>query len=120
MYLETILLLKKEKGEVRSIDIAIHTGYSKPSISRAMGILRKAGYITVDEGGFIELTESGRAVAASIYERHTMLTCFLLHLGISKETAAADACKMEHYISEETFEKIKAYAERGYRNPSES
>ena len=112
MYLETILILSHEKERVRSVDIAEHMGYSKPSISRAVGLLKESGYITVDGLGSIELTESGRAIAENIYERHTILTRVLTMIGVSDETAAEDACKVEHYISEETFSAIKAQLAR--------
>lgn len=108
-YLEAILMLEQEKGTVRAIDIARHLDYSKPSISRAVGLLREHGYVTVDEGGLIHLTESGRRVADGIYERHRLLTAWLVRLGVGEETAAADACKLEHDLSDETFEKLKAH-----------
>ena len=108
MYLETILTLTQEKGRVRSIDVSEHMGYSKPSVSRAVGILKSDGYIEVDADGSLILTESGRAVAMKIYERHRVISTFLTKLGVSPESASADACKIEHVISDETFEKIKA------------
>ena len=107
MYLETILLLSKKQPLVRSIDVAEEMGYSKPSISRAMGILKNSGHITIDAAGGITLTESGRKIAESIYERHTVLSDILMKLGVSEETAVDDACKIEHYISDESFEAIK-------------
>ena len=110
MYLETIHTLKKEKQAVRSIDIVEHLGYSKPSVSRAVGLLRRGGYITGDEGGFIDLTEVGREVAEKIYERHTLLTAFLIGLGVSEEVASKDACKIEHHVSDESFRAIKEHA----------
>ena len=106
-YLESILMLKEEKGFVRSIDIAHHMDFSKPSISRAMGLLRENGYITMDQDGFINLTEAGMEVASRIYERHRLLTQWLTALGVSPETAAEDACRIEHDISEETFLRLK-------------
>ncbi|MDD6489206.1 MAG: metal-dependent transcriptional regulator [Clostridia bacterium] len=109
MYLETILILSNEKGTVRSIDIAGYMGFSKPSVSRAVGLLKNGGYIIVDSDGFITLTDVGYEVASKIYERHTMLTDFLVHLGVDKETAVNDACKMEHDISDKTFEAIKKH-----------
>ena len=112
MYLETIHTLKKEKQAVRSIDIVEHLGYSKPSVSRAVGLLKRGGYITVDEGGFIDLTEVGREVAEKIYERHTLLTAFLIGLGVSEEVASKDACKIEHHVSDESFRAIKEHAKR--------
>lgn len=107
MYLETILQLLQKQGSVRSIDISEYMGYSKPSVSRAMGLLRNGGYIVVDNDGLITLTESGMEIAQKIYERHTLLTQLLIRLGVSPETAAADACKIEHNLSDETFEAIK-------------
>lgn len=116
MYLETILLLKKNKGTVRSIDIARELEFSKPSVSRAMGILKDSGYIEMDEDGFIELTHDGKIKAESIYDRHEQLTAFFSDIiGISKEIAEADACKIEHIISDETFNGIKRYM-REYNN----
>lgn len=109
-YLETILVLKREKGAVRSIDIAQRMNFTKPSISRAMSLLRENGYITMDESMFIELTDAGMEIAQRIYERHTLLTQFLERLGVSPETAAHDACKIEHDLSDESFEKIKEHA----------
>lgn len=110
MYLEAILVLSKKTGFVRSIDVSEYLGYSKPSVSRAMGILRNGGYIVVDKDGSITLTDSGREIAEKIYERHTLLTELLIRMGVSEETAAADACKMEHTISDESFQAIKRYA----------
>ena len=109
MYLETILILSKTKGTVRSLDISEHMGYSKPSVSRAVGLLKSGGYITVDKTNHITLTDAGREVAEKIYTRHTILTNLLVSLGVSPETAAADACKMEHIISDETFEAMKKH-----------
>ena len=106
-YLETILMLKEEKGIVRSIDIARHLEFSKPSISRAMSLLRENGYITMDKDGYIELTGSGMEVAQRIYERHLLLTKWLTTLGVAPEVAAEDACRLEHVISAETFERLK-------------
>ncbi len=112
MYLETILYLTKERGSVRAIDVAEHMGYSKPSVSRAVGLLKNGGYITVDEDGFLVLTNSGKEVAEKIYERHTILTEFFVRLGINPETASDDACKIEHHLSDETFTAIKNHAEK--------
>ena len=109
MYLEAILVLSKKNGFVRSIDVSEYLGYSKPSVSRAMGILRQGEYIVVEKDGGITLTDAGREIAEKIYERHTLLTSLLVKLGVSEETAAADACKMEHAISDESFEAIKRY-----------
>ncbi len=111
-YLETILILEMEKGNVRSIDVAHHLDFSKASISRAMGILKEAGYITVDEAGNILLTEDGREKANQIYERHQLIERFLVEcLEVSEETAEKDACRIEHVISEETVEQIRAWIE---------
>ena len=109
MYLETILILKNRFGYVRSIDIANEMNVSKPSVSRAVGLLKDNGYITFDPNGMILLTESGSAVAEKIYERHQILTQFLTSIGVSEDTAAHDACKIEHVISDETFEAIKRF-----------
>ena len=109
MYLETIHVLQKKNGVVRSIDISEHMGYSKPSVSRAVGLLKKGGYITVDKDGYITLTQSGETVAQQIYERHTVLSRMLIALGVDPEVAAEDACKLEHAISNESFEAIKRH-----------
>jgi len=109
-YLETILILKERTGQVRSIDIATEMNYSKPSISVAMKKLRENGYIEVDRDGFITLTDSGYEIASSIYDRHKLLTKFFISLGVDAEVAAADACKIEHDLSEETFQKIREHA----------
>ena len=109
MYLETIHVLSKTNPHVRSIDISEHMGYSKPSVSRAVSILKQEGYILVDADGYITLTDSGRAVAEKIFERHTMLSGILMRLGVSPETAADDACRIEHAISDESFEAIKRH-----------
>ena len=109
MYLETILILSKKNNFVRSIDISEYMGYSKPSVSRAMSILHKGGYILIDKEGYIALTESGRNVAEKIYERHNVLCELLTNIGVDPETAKADACKMEHDISDETFDAIKRH-----------
>ena len=111
MYLETIHVLLQKNGAVRSIDISEHMGYSKPSISRAVGLLKKGGYILVDKDGYITLTESGEAVANKIYERHTVLSNMLIALGVDPEVAAEDACKLEHAISDASFEAIKKHLE---------
>ena len=107
MYLETIHVLYKKNGRVRSVDISEHMGYSKPSVSRAMGLLKSGGYIQIDKDGFITLTEAGLSVAEKIYERHTLLTNLLVLLGVPSEIASEDACKLEHAISDESFEAIK-------------
>lgn len=111
MYLETIYVLTQHKTNVRSIDIAEYMSYSKPSVSRAVGLLKQGGYILVDSDGFITLTESGFAVALKIFERHTVITQLLTRLGVSEQIAAEDACKIEHVISDETFEALKKYLE---------
>ena len=108
-YLETILILKKRNGNVRSIDIAREMDLSKPSVSRAMGILKNKEFITVDEDGAIHLTEEGSKLAKKIYERHRVLTEALMYLGVDEKTAAEDACRIEHDISEKTFTKIKKH-----------
>ena len=111
MYLETIYVLSRQNPGVRAIDVGEHMGYSKPSVSRAMGLLKKGGYITVDAGGFITLTDAGRAIGEKIYERHTLLTAFLISLGVDAEAAAEDACKMEHAISDASFAAIKRHVD---------
>lgn len=110
MYLEAILVLSKRSGFVRSVDVGEYLGYSKPSVSRAMGILRKGDYIRMDRDGALTLTDSGREIAEKIYERHTLLSSLLIRLGVSEQTATADACKLEHDISDESFQAIKRYA----------
>jgi Mn-dependent DtxR family transcriptional regulator len=109
MYLETIYMLTQRKTNVRSVDIAEHMSYSKPSVSRAVGLLKQGGYIAVDTDGFITLTPEGLAVAKKIFERHTVITQLLTRIGISEKTAAEDACKIEHVISDETFLAVKKY-----------
>lgn len=109
MYLETIYVLSKKSRFVRAIDVGEYMGYSKPSVSRAVGILKSGGYITVDKSGFITLTEAGLERATAIYERHTVLTAMLVGLGVDEETAAADACRMEHVISDKSFQAIKTH-----------
>lgn len=109
MYLETIYTLSLNSNSVRSIDVAEALNYSRPSVSRAVGLLKKDGYLLMDEEGFLTLTEEGRALAEQIYERHTVLAAALEALGVDKETAAEDACKIEHDISDRTFEAIKAH-----------
>lgn len=108
-YLESILILKKQLGNVRSIDIVNYFDYSKPSISVAMKNLRMNGYVTVDSKGYIELTEKGSEIADKMYERHTLLTKWLTALGVDEKTAVEDACRIEHVISEESFEAIKKH-----------
>lgn len=111
-YLETILILKERIGQVRSIDIATEMNYSKPSISVAMKKLRENGYIEVDKEGFITLTPSGLEIASNIYDRHKVLTKFFIALGVNEKVAAEDACKIEHDLSEETFQKIREHASK--------
>lgn len=109
MYLETIYVLSKKSSAVRSLDVAEYMGFSKPSVCRAVGLLKGGEYIVVDKDGYITLTPSGLDVAKKIYERHTVLTEFLVRLGVNSETAAEDACKIEHDISDESFNAIKAH-----------
>ena len=109
MYLEAILVLSRKNGFVRSIDVSEYLGYSKPSVSRAVGILKNGNYIVMDKDGSLTLTESGKTIAEKIFERHTVLSQLLMMLGVSEETATADACKLEHAISDESFEAIKRY-----------
>lgn len=109
MYLETILVLSQRTGFVRAIDIGEEMGYSKPSVSRAVGLLKAGQYIDVDDGGYITLTAAGREVAEKIYERHTVLTDFLRRLGVDEASAAEDACRMEHVISDATFQALKRH-----------
>ncbi|MDI6619297.1 MAG: metal-dependent transcriptional regulator [Clostridiales bacterium] len=111
-YLEMILILKNKIGLVRSVDIARAMSFTRPSISRAMSIMKKAGYITMDREGYIELTESGLKIAERIYNRHRLLTDWLTAIGVNKKTAAEDACRMEHIISQETFDRIKDHMKR--------
>ena len=111
MYLETIHVLLQKSSHVRAVDVSEHMGYSKPSVSRAMGLLKTGGYITVDKDGFISLTVEGLALAEKIYQRHTALTKLLTKLGVDPETAAADACKMEHAISDSSMAAIVKFIE---------
>lgn len=111
MYLESILVLSKKKDRVRSIDVVEYMGFSKPSVSRAIGLLRGGGYVNMDTDGYLTLTESGLEVASKIYERHSLLSGFLASLGVSEKTADADACKIEHHISDESFAAIKKYVD---------
>ena len=108
MYLESILLLSK-KGEVRSIDVSEYMGYSKPSVSRAVSLLKSGGYLTMEDNGFLHLTEAGQELAEKIYDRHTTLTAALLSLGVDRESASEDACRIEHFISDASFQAIKAH-----------
>ncbi len=109
MYLESIYRLSQKSGKVRSVDISEYMGYSKPSVSRAVNLLKNGGYIVMDEENFITLTEAGRAIAEKIYSRHMVLTELLIRLGVSEAVASEDACRMEHTISDETFEAIKRH-----------
>ena len=109
MYLETILILTSERAGVRSIDVGEYMGFSKPSVSRAIGLLRNGGYITVDSDGYITLTDAGREIAVKMYDRHRILTDFLVSLGVPEDIATADACKMEHHMSDESFEALKRH-----------
>ena len=112
MYLETIHILQKKHGRVRSVDISEHMGYSKPSVSRAMGLLKSGGYIVIDKEGFITLTPAGEELSRKIYERHTLLTKLLEVMGVRPEVASEDACKLEHAISDESFQVMKAFVEK--------
>ena len=111
-YLEAVLVLQKKKVMVRSVDLARHMGFSKPSISHAVGVLKNGGFLTVDEDGYFHLTEDGREVAEKIYERHQFFTEQLVAVGVDRETAERDACRIEHAISEEAFQKLKASVEK--------
>jgi len=112
MYLETIYILSKESANVHSIDVGEYMGYSKPSVSRAMGLLKNGGYITMAADGTLNLTEAGLELAEKIYERHTLLTEMLVGLGVDEETAAEDACRLEHAISDKSFEAIKRHMQK--------
>ncbi len=109
MYLETIYVLSKEMSGVRSVDIGAHMGYSKPSVSRAVGLLKNGSFINVDKDGYITLTDSGKEIAEKIYDRHTTLTRLLMLMGVDKKIATEDACKLEHDLSDESFKAIKAH-----------
>ncbi len=109
MYLETIFILTESKANVRSIDVSEHMGFSKPSVSRAIGILKKGGYINVDDGGYITLTDSGREVALKMYDRHKLLADFLKSIGVPDAIAVSDACKIEHHLSDESFTALKKH-----------
>ena len=111
MYLESILRLSEKLSVVRSVDISEYMGYSKPSVSRAIGLLKKGELVTVNDDGRILLTETGLAVAEKLYERHTLISGFLMAIGVDEQTATDDACKIEHVISDKTFEAIKNYAQ---------
>lgn len=107
MYLETILILSEKNQNVRSIDICEYMGFSKPSVSRAIGLLKSGGYVSVDKDGYLRLTESGAEVAHKMYDRHRLLGEFLVSIGVSEDVASEDACKLEHHISDESFNAIK-------------
>ena len=111
MYLETILILSQKMENVHAIDVGKYMGYSKPSVSRAMGILKDGGFVTVADSGVITLTEEGKKRAESVYQRHNVISELLMMIGVSEETAVEDACKAEHYISDETFEALKKFRE---------
>ena len=111
MDLETILILSQRQRGVRAVDVAEYMGFSKPSVSRAVGLLRSGAYLELDENGFLVLTEEGRRVAERTWERHRFLTAFFEHLGVTPEVAEQDACKIEHDISDETFEAIKRHCQ---------
>lgn len=117
MYLETIYILSLSKSYIRAIDVGEHLGYSKPSVSRAMSILKKNGYVTVDTDGAISLTESGMEIAKTMYMRHTVLTKMLMQLGVDENTATEDACRMEHVISEQSFAAIQKHLEQYSDHP---
>ncbi|MBQ8600739.1 MAG: metal-dependent transcriptional regulator [Clostridia bacterium] len=112
MYLETIYVLSRKSKDVHSVDVGEYMGYSKPSVSRAIGLLKEGGFVQMGKDGALTLTEEGLAVAKKIYDRHTLLTAFLIHIGVDEETAAEDACKMEHDISDATFNAIKNFLEK--------
>ncbi|MBR4123491.1 MAG: metal-dependent transcriptional regulator [Clostridia bacterium] len=112
MYLETIYLLSEKTGSVRSIDVAEYMGYSKPSVSRAVSLLREGGYLLMAEDGFLTLTDNGKETAKKIFERHTVLSDFLAFIGVEGEVAAKDACKIEHVVSDQTIKAIKNFLEK--------
>lgn len=118
MYLETVYVLSKN-GVVRSLDVAEYMGFSRPSVSRAVGLLKQGGHLLMDKDGYLTLTESGLDVAKKIYERHTLLSKFLVRLGVDEKTATEDACKMEHDISDESFSAIKEHVRRKMKNADE-
>ena len=109
MYLETIYILTGGGRQVRSIDVCEYMGFSKPSVSRAIGLLKNGGFITVDQDGYITLTSEGREVAEKTYDRHRVITAFLLSIGVPEDIASADACKMEHHMSDESFVALKKH-----------
>ena len=109
MYLETIYILSQESSEVRAIDVGDYMGFSKPSVSRALGVLKNEGLVKKDDEGYLHLTKAGEILAKRIYERHSVLTKLLVDIGVDEKTAAEDACRVEHYISDKTFDAIKAH-----------
>ncbi len=111
MYLETILILSKKISNVRAVDISEYMGFSKPSVSRAIGLLKKGGYVQAGSDGYLVLTDSGKEVAMKMYERHKLLTAFLTEIGVNESTASIDACKIEHHLSDESFDAIKRHAQ---------
>ena len=119
MYLETIYVLSQKSSSVRSIDVAEHMGFSKPSVSRAVGLLKQDGLLWMDEYGYLKLTEEGTRKAKQIYERHTVLSRMLMNLGVDEETASEDACRIEHYISDKSFDAIKAHMAKYGSKPLE-
>ena len=112
MYLETIYVLSQKSSAVRSVDVSAHLGYSKPSVSRAIGLLKKDGLVNMDGRGYLSLTDAGEKRAKVIYERHLLLSQLLVNIGVDEETATEDACRIEHYISEKTFEAIKNHVKK--------
>lgn len=116
MYLETILILSEKLKLVRSLDVAQEMNFSKPSVSRAIGILKNEGYVQVDEQGGLNLTTEGKKIAQKIYERHVVLTQMLVNLGVDEKTAAEDACKIEHHISDKTFKALKKHLQAPQKN----
>lgn len=114
MYLETIYVLSQQMDIVRSIDVVEQMGYSKPSVSRAVGLLKSGGYLTVEDGGALVLTPAGLEIGKKIYSRHTLLSAFLMRIGVDRETAMEDACRMEHAISDRTYDAIQAHMEQDF------
>ena len=112
MYLETVYILSQKSSTVRGVDVGEYMGFSKPSVSRAIGLLKKEGYVVTDADGYIKLTEAGEKRAEVIYERHMLLSRLLMNLGVDEKTATEDACRIEHYISEKTFDAIKAHVRK--------
>ena len=112
MYLETIYVLSRESSAVRGVDVGAYMGFSKPSVSRAIGLLKKEGFVVTDESGYLKLTEAGEKKAQVIYERHMLLSRLLMNLGVDEKTATEDACRIEHYISEKTFDAIKKHVKQ--------